>query len=228
MPVFNVFAIIGVVLVLILLGVLFLIPSDKKKLQSKKSQRPKAEEEHKDWQAVSIKLEKHIHTLRHEIDEGERQRRTLEHELTIQKEKYVKLQEKLSQERGWQEKEHQDVDKKNKEILRIKEELKKLEENIEKEHRQRLEYERQFKDIKFEFVNLDEVKRSLEKELIILQGQAEGARKEIVELRASNQKFFQKQDDAAWVAKTDYVKLEKRLEDALKEVERLRKSFPKT
>ena len=228
MPFFDVFAIIGVIFVLILLAILFLIPSDKKKSPSKKAQRSPTEEEKKDWQAVSIKLEKHIHTLRHEIEEGERQRRTLEHESTIQKEKYVKLQEKLTQERGWQEKEQQDIDKKNKEILRTKEELKKLEENIEKEHRQRLEYERQFKDIKFEFATLEETKRSLDKELTILQGQAEGARREITELRAANQKLSQKQDDAAWVAKTDYIKLEKRLEDALKEVERLRKSFPKT
>ncbi len=221
MPSIDVFAVIGIILVFILLAILFFIPSGKKKSEAKK-QRLQPEEA-KDWQAVSLKLEKHIHSLHQKMDEADRQKKTLERELSIQKEKYAKLQEKLTQERGWQEKEQNDLDKKNKEILKIKDEFKQQEEDLEKEHRQRLEYERQIKTLKDEYALIEDAKRSLEKEISIHKGQAEVAYKEIKELRAANQKLSQKQDDVEWIAKTEYIKLEKRLEAAIKEVERLRK-----
>ena len=98
----------------------------------------------------------------------------------------------MSHERGWQEKEQSDVDKKAKEVQGLKEDVKRLEENLEKEHSQRLLLEREAKEIRENITRETEAKRSLESQIMKLKAQSDGYRQQISELREANEKLGKK------------------------------------
>ncbi|MCK5580736.1 MAG: hypothetical protein KAJ18_05630 [Candidatus Omnitrophica bacterium] len=223
MPSIDVFAVVGVVLVLILLGVLFFVPTSKKSSTRKSKAREDKQEIQKDWQAVSLKLERHIQALRKDIDKLQRSEKGLESDLELQQEKYKKLQEKLEQERGWQKKETTDIERKTKEIIRLKEDLKKAEHGLGENHSKRLLLERELKEARAEVEGLTRDKRALESENTSIKNQAGAYRKEIQGLKAENHALSKKHDDATWVAKSEYVKLEKMLKITKMELEKLRR-----
>ena len=215
---FDFFAFAGIILVFILLGVLFLMPSEKKPA-SRRVRIPKGPQEtQKDWEGVSLKLEKHIHDLRQEIAEAKRKERKLERDFLVQSEKYKLAQEKLSQERTWQKKEHGDTERLFGEMQKAKDNLKTTEENLEQEHRQRLAYERELRDLKKELVESTSVKKDLEIQLAKAIATADVYRKESLDLREQNAKLNKKHEEATFVAKSDYVKLEQELKEAQKEI----------
>src|SRR5210317_2062751 len=113
MPSIDSFAVIGIVIVFMLLGVLFLVHiSDRPKKRRKKKDKGEGAEETKDWYAVSVRLEKHIYSLRTQLEKEEKRAKKLEREIIIQKDKYEKVNEKLTQERKWQRKETDEVKRK--------------------------------------------------------------------------------------------------------------------
>lgn len=224
---FDFFAFAGIILVFILLGVLFLIPTEKRS-SARRIRPPKGPEEtEKDWQGISLKLEKRIHDLRQEVAEAKRKERKLERELLVQGEKYKLAQEKLSQERTWQQKEQGDNERVLGEIQKAKDNLKTTEENLEQEHRQRLAYERELRDLKKELVESTSVKKDLEIQLAKAIARADVSRKEALEVRGENAKLNKKHEEATFVAKSDYVKLEQELKDARREIERLKELIRK-
>jgi hypothetical protein len=209
------FVIIGIVLVFLTLGVLFLLPAEKNHPKPKKKRAPEVTE---DWQAVSKRLEKHVLQLRDELAATKKKERSLEKEVLIQKDKYVKIQEKMSQERQWQEKEHDDIEKRSKELTRLEDNLKGSEQNLEREHKQRLMYERELKESKDALAAGLETKRSLEMQLAKANAQSDVYRKEITELREQIGKISRKQEDTTFISKSEHEK-------ALQELAQLKKQL---
>lgn len=219
----DVFAILGVALVIMLLAVLFLLPSEKSARRSfYKKPKPLGSEDTKDWKAACLKLEKHIHTLRAEIEQGKTREKNSERDLLIQREKAKKLQEKISQERGWQEKEITEKERKGQEVIRLKEFLTHAEEELQKEHGERLRLERELREGKEALASAGEAKRVVESQMAKLQAQFDAAGKQIKELREQNAKLSKDHDEATWVSKSEYVKLEQQLHAVQKEFERFR------
>ena len=108
MPSLNIYIVLAIGISFILVGILF---SQNVRVVRKRRRRklPRMQKgDNKDWQAVSLQLEKHIYSLRKEIDALEKKGKNVEKELMIEKQKYAKSQEKLSQERGWKKKESSD------------------------------------------------------------------------------------------------------------------------
>jgi len=214
-------AFIGIIFIILIL-IILLIPAERRKKKKRSEKTP--EEQIKEWQNACLKLEKHVQALRSQVDTLQKKGKTLEKDLLLQQEKNKRLQEKLSQERGWQEKEHADVDKKAKEVHALKEEIKRLEANLEKEHGQRLSLEREAKELKESLVKETEAKRALDSQILKLKAQGEGYRDEIKELRETNQKLSQKQEEKTFVSKSEYEKLEQLLKEKEKELEKLKKT----
>ncbi len=222
---FYIFA--AVIFILIFLSILFFIPIDKRNLLKKKGGDLGNLSENKDWKEVSLKLERHIYNLRQEIEHLQKGARALEKELKIEKDKYAKLQEKLSQERGWQKKEEEDIERKTKEWLQQKEDLKTAEGNLEQEHRDRLRLERELEEIKTEALQANEGKRTLEIQIAKLNAQIEYYRKEMLQLREINAKLSQREEETTFIAKSEYAKLEQQLKQKDKELEALRNQLKK-
>lgn len=223
MPSIDLFALLGIILVFVLLGVLFFIPTDRTSKKRKRASQPKVPADNKDWQAASLKLEKHIYALRKEIEEFQKAEKLKERDLTRERERIKKLQEKLEQERGWHDKEEKDIERKTQEVHRMRQERVKLEQNSEDEHSLRLKGERELKEITQDFEALGEEKRKVDSELMNLKATWEQGRKETKELKAKNMELAKKHADTTWVAKTEYDKLQQKLKEAEKELERLKK-----
>jgi len=225
MPSIDVVAIVGIILVFVLLGVLVLIPNTKKHLQKKK--RPTSEDafEKKDWYQVSQKLEQHIYKLRKEIEEAERREKKLERELLIQNEKYKKVQEKLTLERKWQKKEADEIDKRTKDLIKLKESFVQVEKNLENEHGQRLKLEKQLKEMKETIGSVNEEKHTLDVEIAKLRSEIDNQRKQVLQLREENTKLSKKHDEKTFVAKSEYEAVKSQLKEKLKEIETLKNTI---
>jgi len=210
------FAMIAIVLVAVM-GVLFLIPTEHSKRRRRKSR--KADPEHKDWKGLSLTLEKHVYALRRDVEQRIKQELILEKELTLQKEKYGKLQDKLGQERKWQTKDKSEKEKKSLEILRLTKDLKAAETHLTKEHGERLRLERELKEAGEMTVQAKDQRLATESELAKEKARCEDMRKEMSELRAVNNKLSKKHEEASFVAKSEFTQIEKKLKEAQKELE---------
>ncbi len=217
------------VLLLGVLGILFLIPTEKtKRSRSFKENNAKPQEPlSKDWQAVSLKLERHIQALRKEVGEYQKTKMTLERDLAVEKQKYSKLQEKLAQERDWQKKEEDDIQKKANEILALKNDLRKIEHDLGVMHSERLSFERQAREAKIENDSLAQVRRNLELHVQKIEAENDTLRKQIKELRWETQRLSEKKDAESWVPKEDFQKLADQLRTKEKDLARLREQLKK-
>jgi len=210
------FAMIAIVLVAVM-GVLFLIPTEYSKRRRRKSRR--AEPEHKDWKGLSLKLENHIYALRRDVEQRKKQELILEKELTMQKEKYGKLQDKLGQERKWQTKDKSEKEKKTEEILRLTKDLKAAETYLTKEHGDRLRLERELKEAEALTTQAKDQRLVSESELAKEKARYTELRKEMTGLREVNKKLSKKHEEASFVAKSEFTKIEKKLKEAQEELE---------
>jgi chromosome segregation ATPase len=226
MPSFYIIAIGAIIVICGLLALLLLLPTERVYRKMPKKTVPKAEESQgKDWQEVSLRLERHIQGLRKEVQDGRRREKELEREMSVQKEKHAKLQEKLSQERGWQEKEQGSAEKRSREVLTLKAEIKNLEESVEKEHIETLRMAREILEFKDSLAAATDVRRSLEVQIAKLKTDSENDRKELRDLREANAKLSRKQDEDIWVAKAEYIKIETELKNKERELAKLREQL---
>ena len=217
--------ILGLVMVFLLLGFLVLIPTTPRGTRQKKFPYKVREQEVKDWQAVSLKLERVIRSLKHQMAQMQKEQKILERDVIVQKEKYSKLQNKIAQERGWQKKERSDIDKKTAEVLHLREDLRKAEQQLSLEHADRLRLQREQKELSEALTGAQAQIKDLETQIIKHKAHIDAYRNEITALRSENQKLSQQHNEETWVAKSEYVKLKKEY-DALEQ--ELKKHKPHT
>lgn len=224
------FWIAGIALLLFgIAGILLISPS--KQTGRRKSRKDEEAEDPqspvKDWQAVSLKLERHIQAQRREIEEFQKKERALDRDLVVQKEKYAKLQEKLAQERDWQKKEEDDLEKKAKEITTLKTDLRKLQDDLSATHAERLRFEREVREAKSENDSLNQTRRQLELKVQTQDAEIDNMRKQLKDLKWENSQLSIKKDAESWVPKEDYQKLENELHEKEKTLARLREQINK-
>src|SRR3989338_3364957 len=92
-------------IIMILLGMLFLIPNQAKRKKKKKKEPVEITPQEQELMNKAARLEKYIQSLRDEAQAFQGAEKDHEKNLAIEKAKVKKFQEKLSQEREWQEKE---------------------------------------------------------------------------------------------------------------------------
>ncbi len=201
--------------------VLYVFPSTKNEKKKKVPLKPI--EENKDHLELIARLEKHIQSLKQEIVSWQHKEIVFDKQLTIEKAKVSKLQEKLSQEKGWLEKEEQAIDKKSKDVNRLKEELIALQEIFSKEHAENLRLQRQNNDAKTEIEGLHQNRRSLELELAQLNTNFQSISSEAKEFKMKNLELKRKQEDTQWIAKSEYDKVYRQLQEKEKELERIKR-----
>lgn len=219
----DIFAIVGLALAVILLAFIFLLPSERSPSQRRSVQwRREQPDETKDWKTTCLHLEKHIHGLREQQEKMKGRERFLERELAIQKQKARKIQDKMTQERGWQQKEEGEKERRGQEAVKLKEELQQLEDEVQKEHGERLRAEREFKESKDLLASMTTERRGLEARIAKLEAELDKALKDNKVLSVQNAKLSQQHDDATWIAKSEYIKLEQQLRNLEKDYQRFR------
>jgi len=136
----ELFVIIGIVFITILLAAIFLIPVDEKSKKRKKKSQDDPSVELKGFEQKVLRLEKYIQSLRGEIPDYQKKEKDNDKQLIVERVKVKKLQEKLTQERQWHEKEQTGIDKRGKECQQLKAELMDVQESFSKAHSANLKH----------------------------------------------------------------------------------------
>jgi len=204
--------------------IVFFIPGEKRKKKEKKEKKeihsqPPADE--KVWELKIARIEKHIHSLRDKILDLQKREKDHEKQTMVQRVKVKKLQEKLSQERQWHEKEQSGIDKKGKEFQKLKTELINVQEVYTKAHSANLRFEYQLKELQGQVDSLNEQRRIVEEENIQLTAKVKNSTQEIAHLKSENVQLTRKKEDVNWIAKTEYERVKKLLKEKEKELDRV-------
>jgi len=224
--IYNFMIVAGIVFIFIFLVVLFFLPTSEKKSKKRKIKNEQnGESVQKDWKEAHQRSEKHIGSLRNEIEKFKREKKDQEKNILVEKTKIEMLQEKLSQERGWHEKEHTTIDKRTQELQELSKELLKSQESLSKEHGLNLKLEREIKELKRDLVALNDERRKREAENAQLKAEGESQRQDMVELKKDNARLKKKNEDTTWIAKSEYTKLERLLKQKEKEIERIEREL---
>ena len=219
--------IVAVLFLLFVFGLSFLISAGGKKQKKHRHPKPIKTREQKDWQEVSLRLEKHINSLRKENLGWQKKIKVLEKELEIYKEKNADLKEKNQRERSWQKKETVGLEKKSKRIKQLEIEIKNIERVLESEHSELIFLRRESAEFKETAEREAEQIKSLDLEVDKAKAQSEAYRKDILDLRGENKKLSQKHEDVQWIAKSVHMKVKEELRQKSQECEHLRKELIK-
>ena len=223
----ELWVIVGILFLLFVFGLSFLISTGGKKRKKKRSSRQMQPKEQKDWKEVSLRLEKHVHSVRKENLECQKRIKILEREAEVYKDKTNNLKEKLERERNWQKKEGEGADRKGLRIKQLEEELKKNEHQLELEHSELILFRRESIEFKEIAEKEEEEIKSLELEVQKVKSQSDDYRKDILDLRSENKKLSKKHEDVQWIAKSVHVKVKEELRQKTQECEHLRKEIIK-
>ncbi|VAX36542.1 hypothetical protein MNBD_UNCLBAC01-85 [hydrothermal vent metagenome] len=214
---------VGVFFIGVLLIVLFLLPTEGRRRKKKKQLRKEKEDQQKqkDWERIAKATERQKQVMHQEIGGIQKAKDDVDKELLLEKAKAKKLQEKLAQERDWQQREQVSGDKKTKEFKKLKEELIRVQEMFSQEHVEYLKLTGAVKELKFSNETLVGEKKVLDTENRILEGRVEGYRKEIAHLKKDVARLSKKQDDTTWITKAEYMRVSRLLKEKETELERV-------
>lgn len=214
--------------IVVLLAILFLIPTEYASIRPRKKKKkelsPEPEPEKVKVKAdpdVTAPLRHQIEKLQEEVHRQERMVKELEKAVIVEQLKGKKVQEKLNQEREWHDKEKIVIEKKENDYKRLTEELQKLHQDYDREHGATLRLEGQLRDERLKTSELAEERRRLEAETIKLRTDLKAKMDEIIVLKNDNALLKKKKDEVTWIAKSEFVKLENQLKEREKEIARL-------
>lgn len=214
---------LGLIFILILLIVLLAVPTGKKSQKKKGKQPPLPSDQEKEWLTKIAGLHKHIHSLQEEIASLKNDAKAKDKQLAVENVRVKKLQEKLGQERQWQKKEQQILDKRSEEFQQLKNELLKIQAQLSHEHALNLKLESEGRELKQHYDALQEKRRSLESRNAQLEAKNESLERETARLRQENAELRKEKEDTAWIAKSEYDKIHLLLKEKEKELERLKR-----
>ncbi|HOW35727.1 MAG TPA: hypothetical protein PL155_04875 [Candidatus Omnitrophota bacterium] len=218
---FNLIIIIGLFAIVGFLILLFALSDDSAKTKKKKHEDIPASVSQK-WEEVIAKLEKYIYSLKNELESLKTEQKKHLRDLAVERARNERLQEKLKQENEWLAKEKVAIEKKDEEIRDFKIRVVKLEQEREHEYAARLQTERQLKELKGDYDVLVKEKRELSFKAMTLEADLDVHKKEVARLKKANKELSRESDEAEWVSKSEYERLEKALQDKEKELKRIR------
>lgn len=222
----NIFISVCVFITVTLIVLIFVFPNEagRRKRKMKKAGDPE-EAGRKDWEEAAIKLEKHVYTLRQEVERLNQECQKNLRELALEKAKNTKLQEKILQEKQWIDKEQGAVDKITKENSGLRKNLVKAEQEKEKEYFLKLKLEQELKEIKQAFEDLNGLKKELSSKLLKTEANMNYYKEEFAKQKKISDDLLKQNEEISWVSKTEYEKIEKLLREKEKELERIQREY---
>jgi chromosome segregation ATPase len=216
---------LSVVFILIILIVIFFVPSSDR--YRRKKGKEKGLSNQKDWQQKAQLLERKVGNLKHENEQWLVKCQKKDDQIAVYKEGIRKLKDKLKQEKEWFGKEQRIVDKTLREHETLKKDFTKSQEEANKEHAIKIRLEGENKELKHTNKSLNDQRRLLDVENMQLKERVNELRKEIAHLKKDNIELTRKHEDTEWVAKADYLRVDKLLRERDKELSRVRRELDK-
>ena len=222
--------VVTITVALLILGVLAYVvaqwqdpPVSKKK---KEKAEPPAVVPAKDPALLTERFERKIRTLENSLQTAKDDVKEKSKEIEELKASIGGFERQLEQEKNWREKEESSGVKEKKLEKELRDELNKTRESLHEQSNQRIRLEYEVKELRL-------VKDALSGDLRKFTGQNNDLErrvsdfiKETRELKVENAKLRFKKEADEWVAKDDYVKVEKLLKRARWEVEQLQQRLP--
>jgi len=219
----HLISLIGIFIIVALAVIYFFFPDQPISFQKRKKVPKATPVDNKNWEEINRKLEKHILSLREEIEKLKIIERNLSRDLAMEKEKNTRLQEKLFQEKKWLEKEKDTMGKATEELKSFKENLMKAQNDHEKEHSLNLKYEREFKELKKESEDLEKQRRDVAAKLMQAESELAVYKKQLSEQKHLNLELKKETSEVQWIARSEYEKVEKLLKEKEKELQNLKR-----
>jgi len=210
-----------IVFIIVVLMVIWIAFPDEVAKVTKRKKKKSPQELEKDWKGVSLKLEKHIYTLREDILKLERDQKLKLREIAVEKIKNTKLQEKLAQQEEWIKKEQGSFGRKDDEIRKFKDGIAKAEKEAEEHYSKKLRIEAELKETKDELARMNKERKDLTGKIAGLEAVVETTRRELEKFKQENSDLKRESEQNTWVAKSEYERLEKKLLEMETELDRV-------
>ena len=217
--------VVSVVLVLLAVEV-FLLPGDKKRKRKRKKRTETKEEEVdlRPWQEKVERLEKRVRQLNEAVAAYQAKEKEGQKKLALEALKVKKYEEKVKQERAWQEKEQEAIEKTTRQLEALQKELAKEQETGSQEHQRALQLERELRSLEREHRTLEEKAKDLDKDLTKAKGENDLYRQDIRELKKEIAGLQKKKEDVQWVAKSEFDQLKTQAQALQKELDRIKRA----
>ncbi len=224
MSAFNIILLSSVFVIVALLIFILAFPQEASRIKRKKEKPQEPKIDNSQWEEKIAKLEKHIATLKAEMEALRAQEAKALKEFTLEKEKVAGLEEKLSKEKEWLNKEEEAIGKRDKDILDLKNRLLKSEGDFEREYSTRLRQDQQLKEFKASQDESNQEKRNLALKVAQLEAELKAYKDELAKQKNINAELAKKNDETAWVAKAEYDRVAKLLQEKEHEITRISKN----
>ncbi len=229
MPTKDLVILLSVFVGIVLFVVIFFFPSEEKKRKKRKrkqEQKISLSDEEKKWQEAALKLKERIGQLNQEIDKVKIEHRRSLERIKEEKQKNIKIQEKLKREKKWFHEQESSMGQRTNEMRQIKIELTKAQTEREKEYSLRLSSNREKKDIKHNLEVLNKEKQNLLLKVSKIEFNLKTQKDEILDLKRINASLLKKKEsEDQWIAKSEFLKLEKTLKQKEQEIKKLQEDW---
>ena len=199
-------------------------PSSKKKKEKKEP--VVAVVTQKDVDEVSARLERRIRALENTLQSSEKEMREKDRQAQELKAAIGGLERQIEQEKVWRQKEEEFVIKEKKQEQELRAEINTTREALHEQSNQRIRLEYEVKELRLVKDALSADVRKFTGQNNELERRVQDFIRETRELKAENAKLKYKKEADQWVAKDDFVALEKKLKSALGEIDQLKKRLP--
>ncbi|MDP8266355.1 MAG: hypothetical protein P9M07_05355 [Candidatus Aceula meridiana] len=232
MPTKDLLVLLGVFVAVIFAVLIFFFPSEEKrrKKKKKKTQEEELSKGEKKWQETAFALRDRIQGFKKEIERKNQQEKKLLLNLKEEKDKNVRIEDKLKREKKWFSEQESNLDRRTKEMRQIKMDLVRAQTESEKEYSLRLAAEREKKDFKKDFDRLNKEKKEYILKTTHLDFTIRTLKEEIDDLKKANHDLAREaakknEEGSQWIAKSEFEKIEKAFKEKEKEVEKLKKDW---
>lgn len=214
--------------VLIMLAVtVYNMPVEKRRKRKTKTAAlsPDLKQKEEEWEEKKVRYESQISGLKREMERLNAEMKRKDEEVLSEKAHVKKIQEKLEQERGWRNKEEEDIQKLKGSEIRLKDLLAQAEETLSQEHAHKIRVQRELDELKRTKVALTEENRKQSVQILDLDKTLKETQKNLRETKWQNNELSKKKEAEQWVAKYDYDAVVDKLRDKEREIVRLQKAI---
>ncbi|MDP8264060.1 MAG: hypothetical protein P9M12_01095 [Candidatus Aceula lacicola] len=228
-PTKNLIILLSAFVLVVFFVVVFFFPFEekRKKKKKKKTLEDQISLDERKWQEAAFKLKKHIEKLNQEINSLKIEQRKASGRLKEEKQAALKFEEKLKREKKWFSEQEASLGQRTKEMRELKMEITRAETEREKEYSLRLGTERETRDLKKDMGAINKERKDLLLRVTELEFQLKAQKEETAELKKANKQLLKKKEieENQWIAKSEFLKLEKALNEKEKEIQKLQEDW---
>ncbi|NTV30085.1 MAG: hypothetical protein HGA80_08410 [Candidatus Omnitrophica bacterium] len=220
-----VFVIAGIVLAVMLGLVYYVWRMPESPVRKKKPKREPPPEPAKDWQGITERLEKRLKHLEEQLAESGKIVRQKDKDLAERQSEIADVKQQFQLEQTWRKKEEEAVSKEKRREKLLEDELAQARESVSSEVTGRIKLEYEVKELRTQKESALADVRRLAGQNMELERKVKALSEDNRDLRRENDQLKVKKEANEWVAKDDFIRVEKLLKRSRWEVDLFKRKF---